>query len=108
MNKILYVQKYVGYFFQVPIGRDIKTTGKSEILHLQHLATPTSYFSTKSTLDVEIFRSVVATFRHRSQPSVLSANSLRWSAAHCAKMLSSYDHFIRQRYENHREPSPGG
>ena len=26
---------------------------------------------------------------------MLSGNSLRWSAAHCAKMFSSYDRFIR-------------
>ena len=26
---------------------------------------------------------------------MLSANSLRWSAAHCAKILSSYDRFVR-------------
>ena len=32
--------------------------------------------------------------RHRSQLPVLSANSLHWSAANCAKMLSSYDRFI--------------
>ena len=39
--------------------------------------------------------------RHRSQLPVLSANSLRWSAAHCAKMLSSYDRFIRgKRYKS--------
>ena len=35
---------------------------------------------------------------------MLSANSLSWSAAHCAKMLSSYE----ERDENHREPSLGG
>ena len=33
--------------------------------------------------------------RHWSQPPVLSANSLRWSAAHCAKMLSPYDRIRR-------------
>ena len=32
--------------------------------------------------------------RYRSQLPVLSAKSLRWSAAHCAKMLSSLDRFI--------------
>ena len=32
---------------------------------------------------------------HRSQPPVLSANSLRWSAANYAKMLSSHDRFTR-------------
>ena len=41
---------------------------------------------------------MVPTFQyphHRSQPPVLSANSLHCSAAHCAKMLSPYDRFIR-------------
>ena len=41
---------------------------------------------------------MVPTFQYphqRNQPPVLSINSLRWSAAHCAKMLSSYDRFIR-------------
>ena len=33
--------------------------------------------------------------RHISQPPVLSVNSLCWSAAHCTKMLSSYEGFIR-------------
>ena len=32
--------------------------------------------------------------RHRSQSPLLSANSLRWSAAHCVKMLCSYDRSI--------------
>ena len=52
-----------------------------------------------SRSDLDIFHSVVPTFQypHRSQPPVLSANSLCWSAAHCAKMLSSYDRFIRKK-----------
>ena len=47
--------------------------------------------------DVYIFRNLVPNFQyphHRSQPPVLSANSSRWSAAHCAKMFS-YDRSIR-------------
>ena len=46
--------------------------------------------------------------RHRSQPLVLSANSLCWSAAHCAKMLSSYDRFIQGKRWKSQEPSPDG
>ena len=33
--------------------------------------------------------------RHRSQPPVLSVNSVSWSAAHCFKILSSYYRSIR-------------
>ena len=61
-----------------------------------HTYQATSLHSRRSNVD--IFRSVVPTFqypRHRSLLPVLSANSLRWSAAHCAKMLSSYNCFIR-------------
>ena len=39
---------------------------------------------------------------------MLSANSLRWSAAHCANLLSSYDRFMRGKRWNHRGPNPGG
>ena len=48
--------------------------------------------------DVDIFRSVVSILqypRHGSQPPVLSANSLCWSAAHWFKILSSFDRFIQ-------------
>ena len=83
------------FFFQGPIGRDIKTRN---ILYatFNHTYQLLLYICGRS--DVDIFRSVVPTFqypRHRSQWPVLSANSLRWSAAHCAKMLSSYDSFKR-------------
>ena len=63
-----------------------------------------------SISDIDIFRSVVPTFqypRHRNQPPVLSANSLHWSAAHCAKMLSSYDHFIRGKRWKSQRAKPG-
>ena len=86
-------------FFKFRSIATLKPQWKSKIFYFQHLATPTSYFSTKSTLRRRLFRSVAPTFqypRHRSQPPVLSANSLRWSAAHCSKMLSSYDRFIRK------------
>ena len=86
-------------FFQGPIRRDIKPTVKiRNILFATfkpHLPA-TSLHSRRS--DVGIFRSVVPTFqypRHRSQPPVLSANSLRWSAAHFAKMLSSFGRIMR-------------
>ena len=71
------------------------------IRYLQHLATPTSYFS--------FFHSVVPTFqypRHRSQPPVFSANSLRWPAAHCDKMLS-YDRFIQGKRWKSQEAKSG-
>ena len=32
---------------------------------------------------------------HRSQPPMLSVNSICWSIAHCAKILSCYERFIR-------------
>ena len=60
--------------------------------------------------DVDIFRNVVPTFeypRHRSQPPVFSANSLRSSKAHCAKMLSSYDRFIRGKRWKSQEAKSG-
>ena len=60
--------------------------------------------------DVNIFCSMVQTFQypcHRSQPPVLSANSLRWSAAHCAKMLSSYDCFIRGKRQKSQGAKSG-
>ena len=85
-------------FFQGPIGRDIKSTVRiRNILFATFSHTyPLPLHIRRS--DVDIFRSTVPTFqypRHRSQPPVLSANCLRWSAAHCAKMLSSYERFIR-------------
>ena len=90
---------YVGYFFfKFRSVATLKPQWKSETFYCNikpHLPA-TSLHSQRS--DVDIFRSVVPTFqypRHRSQPPVLSANSLRWSAAHCAKVLSSYDRFIR-------------
>ena len=46
--------------------------------------------------------------RYRSQPPALSAHSLRWSAAYCAKMLSSYDRFIRGKRWKSQGANPGG
>ena len=90
------------FFFQGPIGRDFKTTVKirnilfATFSHTYELLVYIVHAPTCS----DIFRSVVPTFQnpcHRSQPSVLSTNSLCWSAAHCDKMLSSYDRFIQGR-----------
>ena len=96
MNKACQLRRL--FFFKDRSVSTLKPLCKLEIFYLQHLATPNSYFSTQSTLPIDIFRSVVPTFQyssHRSQPPALSANSLRWSAAHCAKIFSFYDRFIR-------------
>ena len=87
---VLYIISYVGYFFKV---RSVATLKHSEnqkcfIFNIQpHL--PAISLQSRCS-DVDIFRSVVIVFqylRHRRQPPVLSANSLRWSAAHCTKMF---------------------
>ena len=86
------------FFFSRSDRRDIKTTVKIRCIlfgTFSHNLSATSLHRRHS--DVDIFRSVVPTFqypRHRIQSPVLSANSLHWSAAHCAKMLCSYDRFI--------------
>ena len=79
------------------------------MLYLKQLATATDLHSRRS--DVDIFRSVVSIFqypRHRSQPPVLSDNSLRWSSAHCDKMFPPTTVSYEERDENHREPRPDG
>ena len=92
----------------------IKTTVKIRNIlfvtfYLQHLPA-TSLHSRRSNLN--IFRNVVPTFqylRHRSQPPVLSANSLCCAGLQlivpkCPPTTVSYE----VRDENYREPSPGG
>ena len=87
-------------FFQGPIGHDIKTTVK-----IRNVLFATFSYTYQLLLYIALprhrhFRSMVPTLtniqylRHRSQPPVLSANSICWSTAHCAKMLSSYNRFI--------------
>ena len=99
---------YVGYFFfQGPIGRDIKTSVKIRNIFFAAI----SLHSRRS--DVDIFRSMVPSFqypRRRSQPAVLSANSIRCVGLQlavpkcCPPKTVSYE----ERDENHRELSPGG
>ena len=87
------------FFFQGPIGRDIKPIVK--IRNTLFATFSQTYQLLLYIVDVprlDIFCSVIPTFqypRHRSQPPVLSANSLRWCTVHCAKMLSSHDRFMR-------------
>ena len=96
------------FFFWVRSVATLKPRWKF-IFNIQSHLPATPLHSLRS--DVDIFRSVVPTLQYpdyRSQPPVLSVNSLHWSAAHCAKILSSYDSFIRGKTWNHREPSAGG
>ena len=85
------------HFFQGQIGRDIKTRVKIRNI----------LFATfRHTCQLLLY--TLQYFRPRSQPPVLSVNSLRWSAAHFANCCPPTTVSYEERDENHRELSPGG
>ena len=84
------------FFFQGPIGRDIETTVK--IRNILFATFSHTYQLLLYIVDALTYTFFVAYYQlssNRRQPPRRSTNSLRRSAVHCAKILSSYGSFIR-------------